>query len=403
MLPIKSYSQNQFAAVQEACAYFFPPKQIFDISFLRNIDRSILDDVCLRKKKQVQRIIKGRKQGGSQDKAIYYHEKMRQAYVLLSSAVNGDFPEIKSDSGPKIIAVGGSKGGIGKSMFAANVSVFLAQKGFSVIAMDLDLGGANLALYLGEKYILDRTINDFLKKKYPSLEDIIIDSSYGPKIIGGDSSELGAANIHHAQKMKLIRAIKGLDADFIILDLGGDTSFNMLDFFLLADHGLVITTRDSASYIGSYQFIKTALYRKINRLADHLDDAERDLDPQLSTVLKKCTVANGQPMSQTIVSLLDRVAENDPFDLPQVLKSIIGFKPHLIVNRAPSLLQANQVAHTISDLAKRYLSVRIGCPGHINKYPEIEDNLSNNAPLVARDPDGKLAGEISVIVTNIGL
>lgn len=402
MLPINSYSQIQFNAVQEACSYFFPPKQIFDTSFLRNLDRAILNEVCLRKSKQVQRIINSKRDAKSLDKIKCYLDKMKQSYSFLSSVVNGEMPPISQRVG-KIIAVGGAKGGIGKSVFVANLSVFLSQKGYSTIAVDLDLGGANLALYLGEKYILERTINDYLRKKYVSLEDIIIESSYGPRIIGGDSSELGAANIHYAQKMKLIRAIKGLDADFIILDLGGDISFNMLDFFLLGDYGLVMSTRDSASYIGAYQFIKTALYRKINRLADHLEETERDIDPQLSGILKKCTFANGQPMPQTILSLLDSVANNDLFDVPQVIKSIIAFTPYLIINRAPSVLQANQVAHTISDLAKRYLSVRISCPGHINKYPEIEDNLSNNAPLTAQDPKGKLAQEISNIVVNIGL
>lgn len=402
MLPINSYSQIQFNAVQEACSYFFPPKQIFDTSFLRNLDRAILNEVCLRKSKQVQRIINSKRDAKSLDKIKCYLDKMKQSYSFLSSVVNGEMPPISQRVG-KIIAVGGAKGGIGKSVFVANLSVFLSQKGYSTIAVDLDLGGANLALYLGEKYILERTINDYLRKKYVSLEDIIIESSYGPRIIGGDSSELGAANIHYAQKMKLIRAIKGLDADFIILDLGGDISFNMLDFFLLGDYGLVMSTRDSASYIGAYQFIKTALYRKINRLADHLEETEMDIDPQLSGILKKCTLANGQPMPQTILSLLDSVANNDLFDVPQVIKSIIAFTPYLIINRAPSVLQANQVAHTISDLAKRYLSVRISCPGHINKYPEIEDNLSNNAPLTAQDPKGKLAQEISNIVVNIGL
>ncbi|MCK5193498.1 MAG: AAA family ATPase [Desulfobulbaceae bacterium] len=327
---------------------------------------------------------------------------MKQSYGFLSAVVNGEMPNISPGRG-KIIAIGGAKGGTGKSIFAANLSVFLSQKGYSTIAVDLDLGGANLALYLGEKYILDRTINDYLRKKYVSLEEIIIQSCYGPGLIGGDSSKLGAANIHYAQKMKLIRAIKSLDADFIVLDLGGDISFNMLDFFLLGDYGLVISTRDSASYIGAYQFIKTALYRKINRLSDHSSGDETDIDSRLCSILKKCTMANGQPMSQSILSLLDSVAENDPFDIPQVLKMIISFNPYLIINKTPSILHANQVANTISDLAKRYLSIKIGCPGYINKYSEIENDLRNNIPLVSQDPDGNMAQELSRIVDNLGI
>ena len=402
MLPINSYNHIQLNEVQEACSYFFPPKHIFDTSFLRNLDRATLNEVCLKKSKQVQRIINSRKDAKSLDKIKNYLDKMKQSYGFLSAVVNGEMPDISPGRG-KIIAIGGAKGGTGKSIFAANLSVFLSQKGYSTIAVDLDLGGANLALYLGEKYILDRTINDYLRKKYVSLEEIIIQSCYGPGLIGGDSSKLGAANIHYAQKMKLIRAIKSLDADFIVLDLGGDISFNMLDFFLLGDYGLVISTRDSASYIGAYQFIKTALYRKINRLSDHSSGDETDIDSRLCSILKKCTMANGQPMSQSILSLLDSVAENDPFDIPQVLKMIISFNPYLIINKTPSILHANQVANTISDLAKRYLSIKIGCPGYINKYSEIENDLRNNIPLVSQDPDGNMAQALSRIVDNLGI
>lgn len=402
MLPINSYNQIQLNELQEACSYFFPPKHIFDTSFLRNLNREILNDVCLRKSRQVQRIIDNRKDSKSLDKIKNYLDKMKQSYGFLSTVVNGDLPNISQKRG-KIIAIGGAKGGIGKSIFATNLSVFLSQKGYSTIAVDLDLGGANMALYLGEKYILDRTINEYLRKKYVSLEEITIQSSYGPGLIGGDSSELGAANIHHAQKIKLMRAIKSLDADFIVLDLGGDISFNMLDFFLLGDYGLVVSTLDSASIIGAYQFIKTALYRKINRLSDHLSEDETDIDASLNSILKKTTLSNGQPMSQSILSLLDSVAENDPFDIPQVLKMIISFNPHLIINKTSSRLHANQVANTISGLAERYLSIKIDCPGYINKYSEIEKNLRNNIPLVSQYPEGKMAQKLSTIVDNLGL
>jgi MinD-like ATPase involved in chromosome partitioning or flagellar assembly len=52
---------------------------------------------------------------------------------------------------------------------------------------------------------------------------------------------VGGANIHFARKLKFLKALKNLEADDIILDLGGDTSYNVLDFFLAADHQLVIT------------------------------------------------------------------------------------------------------------------------------------------------------------------
>lgn len=403
MLPIDSYSPPQIAAVQEACSYLFKTEQVFDSAFIRNLKSDDIHKSYLLKKVEIKQIIKGVNGEKRQKKAQKYLNRMGEAHFLLSTLASGEHPAGTKDSKSKIIAVGGAKGGIGKSIFAANLSVFLAQKGFSTIAVDLDLGGANLAIYLGENYILERTIFDFLRKKYASLEDIIIQSRFGPGIIGGNSSELGAANIHHAKKIKLIRAIKSLKADFIVLDLGGDISFNMLDFFLLADYGMVVSTRDSASIIGAYQFIKTALYRKINRLPSQSSASHDDIDPSLSSILKKCTLANGQPMSRTISSLIDTVAENDSLDIPQIIKPIVSFKPHLIINKAANVLQANQVVNTVSDLAKRYLSISIDCPGYLNHHSEIDRNLRNNIPLAAQSPNGELGQEISNIATNAGL
>ena len=137
--------------------------------------------------------------------------------------------------------------------------------GWRTVLADLDIGGSNLHLYLGETF-LKLNINDFLNKKVPDLQNIMIRNKYGPHLIGGDSSQLGAANISFSQKLKLLKAIKQIDADYIIIDLGGDTSYNSIDFFLAADYGIVMTTCDPASYLDAYNFIKVGIYRRLNRL-----------------------------------------------------------------------------------------------------------------------------------------
>jgi len=48
-----------------------------------------------------------------------------------------------------IIPIAGGKGGIGKSVISANLAISLAQLGHKTVAIDLDLGGANLYLLLG--------------------------------------------------------------------------------------------------------------------------------------------------------------------------------------------------------------------------------------------------------------
>ena len=166
----------------------------------------------------------------------------------------------------RIIAVGGAKGGIGKSIFAANLGMMLTSLGLRVAMVDLDLGGSDLHIYLGHKQIPQTTLNDFLNRKVSSLSDAAIGCEQGPMLIAGDCGELGAANIPFQRKMRLMENVRKIDADYIIFDLGGGTDFNTLDFFLASDLGIVLTTLDQSSYIEAYAFIKTALQRKLHRL-----------------------------------------------------------------------------------------------------------------------------------------
>ena len=53
---------------------------------------------------------------------------------------------------------------------------------------------------------------------------------------------LEMANPTHSQRELLVRQIRGLDVDDVVLDLGAGSAYNVLDFFLLARRGLVVVT-----------------------------------------------------------------------------------------------------------------------------------------------------------------
>ena len=50
---------------------------------------------------------------------------------------------------PRVIAVGGGKGGTGKSLLAANLAIYLTTLGNRVVVLDAALGGANLHVLVG--------------------------------------------------------------------------------------------------------------------------------------------------------------------------------------------------------------------------------------------------------------
>ncbi len=160
-----------------------------------------------------------------------------------------------------IFSVGGGKGGVGKSIFSVAFGTVLAGEGHNVALVDLDLGTANLHTYLG---IIKKTptIADFILKKTPSLKDILLETSRkNLRIISGAEFVPGMANPAHWMKLKIMRHIKALPADLIIIDLGAGVHFNTLDFFGVSDRGIVITAPEPGAVINAYSFIKGALFK----------------------------------------------------------------------------------------------------------------------------------------------
>ena len=110
-----------------------------------------------------------------------------------------------------------------------------------------------------------------------------------------------------------MRHLKELETDFLVVDLGGDTTYNGLDFFLLADQKIVVSGTEPASVLDSYTFIKVVFNRFLERffsehkslkdLADQIRDGSleksknysldliyqeaRSRDPRAAVVLKQ--------------------------------------------------------------------------------------------------------------------
>src|ERR1700761_5318102 len=70
----------------------------------------------------------------------------------------------------QIWAVGGGKGGVGKSLVASSLAIALSRMGNKVIAVDLDLGGANLHTTLGLD-LPKQTLGDFFSQRIPGIQN----------------------------------------------------------------------------------------------------------------------------------------------------------------------------------------------------------------------------------------
>src|SRR4029079_17795928 len=113
----------------------------------------------------------------------------------------------------------GGKGCVGKSLVASNLSLAMAQSGSQVVLVDCDLGAANQHVLFG----IDRPkpgIQGLLDRKIDSLEDGLTPTQHPNwNLVAGTGASVGAANINHGEKQRIIRRIRALDADVILIDV----------------------------------------------------------------------------------------------------------------------------------------------------------------------------------------
>jgi len=75
---------------------------------------------------------------------------------------------------------------------------------------------------------------------------------------------LGAANITHAEKVRLLQKLRALEADIVIIDVGAGVGYNMLDFFGLGSRKLLVTTPQVTAIHDAYSFLKGAVLRVLH-------------------------------------------------------------------------------------------------------------------------------------------
>jgi len=376
----------EFHQLQQACAYLFSPDHAKNPAFIRSLDAGMIKQAF---RKKAKRYHPDRHRHEGPELRLRRKERfirIKESYELLSHTLKPaavvSFPTPPGpDKRPRIIAVGGAKGGIGKSLFAANFAIFLAGLGYRTVAVDLDLGGANLHLYMG-KPRLKKTINDFLVKKADTLSQLIEPTGYGVDLIGGDSTCLGAGNIGFARKLKLLKAIRKLDADVVVADLGGDTAFNVLDFFLTADKGIVMTTSEPAAYLEAYAFIKVALYRKLARMFGPESFYQGPGDPALRRLIQEVIASADGEGPSSIAHLRTRVRQEARSGLGILDNALSRFSPFILVNKLRENESGLPPVRRIQDVSSRTLTVSVRHLGSLPMEPGLETSARTLTPFV---------------------
>ena len=284
----------------------------------------------------------------------------------------------------KFWTFGGGKGGVGKSFLTASTGVVLAQMGKSVIAVDADLGSANLHTYVGIKNP-ERTLLDILEERVPVEEGLLPTSVPGLRLLSCAGDILGMADPESSQKERIIKFISELDADYILVDLGAGTSYNVLDFFNMSDEGVVIVSPDPASMQNAYAFIKSSIYRRIQRkFGDR---------PAVAAALSRFRDSDESVRPRTMLEFYNILCASEP-DLAESVAAVVdSYRPLMIINMAGSE-QDQRVAEIIQSASKRFLNVDIRYCGIIVTDPAVRRAIQRMEFLDFGDAKSKAAQQI---------
>ena len=138
----------------------------------------------------------------------------------------------------RLIPVGGGKGGVGKSFIVANLAASLARLGHRVVAVDGDLEGANLHTCVGIPKP-KVSLADFVAQREEDLGKLILDTPIpNLQLIAATDGNLATPQPTQSRRVRLMRELRELDADFVFLDLGAGTHAAVMDYFMIGDDGV---------------------------------------------------------------------------------------------------------------------------------------------------------------------
>src|ERR1041384_7497484 len=117
-----------------------------------------------------------------------------------------------------VIAVGGGRGGVGKSVVAVNLAVYLAQLGRKVLLIDTDPAGAELhtALGLGPPSTAPAPSEEGEEDDLTAMPTQVPGLSLVPQLYRAGPT----VPLRPGRKARWARNLKNLEVDYVLLELG---------------------------------------------------------------------------------------------------------------------------------------------------------------------------------------
>ena len=284
-----------------------------------------------------------------------------------------------------VIVIAGGKGGVGRSLLAANLSLSLAHlTKDSVGIVDLDPVGANLHTYLGLEPVLEmpgKTLRGEVKpisQKIPQSEVILTRSGRALYGISQDKEREGVLSEALSLKPK-----------WLIVDAGHLPDPFTLNLFTSANFSLTVYTPDPSSVERGHHFLQAALY---SQLIDQGDEA--------SVIARSLLTADHEGVVAGPRSLARSLRHVHAAACRSLEQRINHFTPHIIVNQCRT--QSDRAtSEMICSVLKRKWSVTPVALGSVSFHHVAQQSLIERRPIRHLFPSAPTCLDIEKITRSL--
>jgi flagellar biosynthesis protein FlhG len=180
-----------------------------------------------------------------------------------------------------VFAFTSGKGGVGKTNMVANLATALAGMNKRVMAIDADLGLANLDLFLGVHPTF--TLADFFTGDVP-LDQVVVTNGDGILLLPGASGVQSITALNPGQKAALVTELDAMTQglDLVLVDTGSGISDAVTYFTTAAQEIVIVVAPEPASITDAYALVKVLAsshgqkrFLILVNSAAHADEAQR--------------------------------------------------------------------------------------------------------------------------------
>ncbi|HEX7476251.1 MAG TPA: helix-turn-helix domain-containing protein [Polyangiales bacterium] len=307
--------------------------------------------------------------------------------------------EVESPDAPprlrpkRVVAIAGARGGVGKTVLASNLALYLATIGRRVILVDADPSGANLHTCLGMRKpaSLARAGRMGVRRDGTGLiEEALVKTPFpGLRLLHAGLDDPGPSVARAERLVKLVEKLRTLEADYVVLDIGVGWGREVVDAYLAADLPIFVTVPEPTALENTYQFLRAAFARYV--LLSAKDTAERDA---LSKHLK--ALGSAPPP-------LDLLKEVERQRLPLVATvqaAMESFRPSIVISQ--TRLRADlQLGFDMQSAARRRLGLAVEYMGHIDHDDTVWTCVRNRRPLLLEVPGAKSSKKLEKIARRV--